>query len=447
MSQGAVSKGTLPVPYFFLSYARTPKWDPHSKENPDRWVHKFYQHLCEDILTITRATAPVGYMDRENQPGDIWPDELAQALATCRVFVPLYSPRYFDSQNCGMEWFAFSRRLLRHRNLDGSMATDAIVPALWYPLAPPHRVPNVAELIQYNHADQPARYLDEGLYGLIKVGRYRNDYKRAVLQLARRIVDVAHHTQVVADTPVNYQSLESAFELGAEDHRMQIAVLAPSISTLPNGREPGYYGTTAQAWRPYGVGSIGPLARYAADLVAKLGCEPEVHAFDQQSPYWDAGAHPIPPGICLVDPWVTLSPAHKEQIRRLNQVHDPWFSVLIPWNSEDIESARAEHELRQRLSETLGRKLESVPHRCLMAATGVPTLEDFSYVLPRMTMIMLKRFREHGDWPTYSPPDGHVPRGRIRPMSEEGNGDSRQGDGGTDGDNGSADGDGGGADE
>jgi hypothetical protein len=30
-------------PYFFLSYARTAKWDPGNKENPDRWVCKLYK--------------------------------------------------------------------------------------------------------------------------------------------------------------------------------------------------------------------------------------------------------------------------------------------------------------------------------------------------------------------------------------------------------------------
>ena len=40
-------------PYFFLSYARTPKRDPADKENPDRWVQKLYKDLCNEILQMT----------------------------------------------------------------------------------------------------------------------------------------------------------------------------------------------------------------------------------------------------------------------------------------------------------------------------------------------------------------------------------------------------------
>lgn len=40
-------------PYFFLSYARTPKRDLADKENPDRWVQKLYKDLCDAILQMT----------------------------------------------------------------------------------------------------------------------------------------------------------------------------------------------------------------------------------------------------------------------------------------------------------------------------------------------------------------------------------------------------------
>ena len=42
------------MPYFFLSYARTPKRDPTDKEDPDRWVYKLYQDLRAAILQMTR---------------------------------------------------------------------------------------------------------------------------------------------------------------------------------------------------------------------------------------------------------------------------------------------------------------------------------------------------------------------------------------------------------
>ena len=141
------------MPYFFLSYARTPKRDPTDKEDPDRWVYKLYQDLRAAILQMTSALPEeAGFMDRENRLGVEWPPELTKALATCRVFVPLYSRRYFESDNCGKEWSAFARREVNH-NARGRPAVNAIVPALWTNLGQA-ALPDVAQSIQYNHADR-----------------------------------------------------------------------------------------------------------------------------------------------------------------------------------------------------------------------------------------------------------------------------------------------------
>jgi hypothetical protein len=118
-------------PYFFLSYARTPKRDPDDKENPDRWVHKLYKDVCDAILQITDVQpAEAGFMDTENKLGAEWSPELMTAIENCRVFVPLYSWRYFESDNCGREWFAFARHEVIYRARGGER-DDAIVPALW----------------------------------------------------------------------------------------------------------------------------------------------------------------------------------------------------------------------------------------------------------------------------------------------------------------------------
>src|SRR5215470_12163223 len=122
------------MPYFFLSYARTPKHDPNARNDPDEWVYRLYSDLCTDILALTSCgPESAGFMDRETRPGTVWPDRLAEALATCRVFVPLYSPRYFEREHCGREWFAFTRRMLTQRARD-ERAVEAIVPALWVPV-------------------------------------------------------------------------------------------------------------------------------------------------------------------------------------------------------------------------------------------------------------------------------------------------------------------------
>jgi len=49
-----------------------------------------------------------------------------------------------------------------------------------------------------------------------------------------------------------------------------------------------------------------------------------------------------------------------------------------------------------------------------MAATGIPTLEDFGELLPQMTAIMLKRFRKDEGVPTYPPAGSPRERPRLR---------------------------------
>ena len=127
-------------------------------------------------------------MDRENKIGAQWSPELTTALARCRVFVPLYSRRYFESDNCGREWFAFARREIT-RKARGGEVVDTIVPALWTRLDR-EKLPYVAQSVQFDHQLLGERYCTEGFYGIMKLQNYRADYQRAVHRLAERIIAI-----------------------------------------------------------------------------------------------------------------------------------------------------------------------------------------------------------------------------------------------------------------
>jgi FxsC-like protein len=414
-------------PYFYLSYARTPKRHPNDPGDPDRWVYKLYRDLCENILNMTNAQpGSVGFMDRESRPGVNWSVEVAQALATCRVFVPLYSERYFDSESCGKEWFAFARREVNDRARSRN-TSSAIVPALWVDVDP-DSLPEVAKSIHDDQSDLGRRYGVEGFYGIMKLQRYRQDYEVAVYQLARRIVEVAHATRVSPEQPTDYASLQSAFgqagSLGLASDQLQITVLALDTSTLPKGRGAYYYGNTPRTWCPYRPDYSSPLAEYAAALTECFGLQPAVGTFDEHAAHWATDGRPVPPSLCLVDPWAAVSPVHMERLRRLDELEQPWVSVLVPWNSQDAELSAAEQDLRRGLSLSLGRKLEGVPYRCRVAATGIPTLQEFGQLLPQMAMIMLKRFRQDEMVPAYPPEGPRVERPRLRRADPEDSGGS-----------------------
>jgi FxsC-like protein len=413
-------------PYFFLSYARTPKRDSSDRSDPNSWVYRLYNDLCDEILQMTDAQpGEAGFMDRENKLGAEWSPELMAAIKSCRVFVPLYSRRYFESDNCGREWFAFAQREVMHR-ADGGKSVDAIVPALWHRMDR-GMIPEVAQSFQYDHADLGMRYCAEGFYGIMKLQNYRRDYQRAVHRLAERIIEIGDQSVAHADDGVqkfdrkDFELLPSAFGPASAkrttDGRLQITVLAHTTSTLPPGRASDYYGELAQTWSPYHPSHSQPLADYAVELAKKcLDCEPLFENFDEDRPKWASNGQ-LPPSLCLVDAWVSTSDSHQERLRVLNQISEPWVSVMVPWNSQDEGISAADEMLRDRLRERLGEKLEGVPRRCRMAANGIPTLRDFSELLPEMTMFMLKRYRKYAP---ARPPDGEpIKRPRLRQAGPE----------------------------
>jgi FxsC-like protein len=406
-------------PYFFLSYARTPKRNPTDRENPDRWVHKLYKDLCDEILQMTDAEpAEAGFMDSENKLGAAWSPELINAIKNCRVFVPLYSRRYFESDNCGREWFAFARREVTHRAKSGERV-DAIVPALWTRLDR-DAIPAVAQSIQYEHTELGERYRADGFYGLMKLQNFRPAYHRAVHRLAERIIEIGDKSAAHADHDVegmeaaDFASLPSAFGPTSAKRstggHLQITVLAHDFSSLPPRRSRDYYGATSRSWSPYQPDYPQPVADFALELARKcLDCDPIAESFETAA---NGGDVRISPGICLVDAWVALSDAHRDRLRRLDEIEVPWLSVLIPWNGEDEGLQSEATVLRSKLEECLEQKLTSVPRRCQAAADGIPTIHDLGEVLPVMAMIMLKRYHKNAPAPPI--PGPVLPRPRLR---------------------------------
>ena len=301
--------------------------------------------------------------------------------------------------------------------------SNAIVPALWTRIDR-EKLPYVAQSVQFDHKVLGERYCAEGFYGIMKLQNYRADYQRAVHRLAERIIAIGEESVPFADegpahrmAAADFDSLPSAFGPASArrtaDGQLQIAVLAHDVSTLPPGRAADYYGDTPDAWSPYRPDYPQPVADYAQELAKKcLDCKPLVGTVDRDMANWVSNGRPVPPSLYLVDAWVSLSAKHQEQLSRLDAVAEPWVSVLIPWNNQDQGMRKAEDELRANLQQHLGRKLVGVPRRCQMAATGIPTLQDFGQLLPEMTLLMLKRFRKEA---TAHPPAGPViARPRLR---------------------------------
>ncbi|MGW1468784.1 TIR-like protein FxsC [Streptomyces sp. NPDC002308] len=408
-------------PYFFLSYAHTPGYGGGT--DPDMWVERLFQDLCGHVMAMTDLPAgtTAGFMDREIRSGEGWSERLGAVLATCRVFVPLFSPRYFASEMCGKEWYAFEQRAIHHRARSNQPA-EAIVPALWVPV-PPSQLPGSAERIQFNHRDFGERYVSDGLYGLIKLRLFAQEYERAVYELAKRIVTVADTVRIDTGRPVDYRLAPSAFgsrSSGAGAPKpMRITIAAPTRHDLPPGRDPVYYGDNPQDWNPYHPAAARPLAYVTEELVRSLNYQAVIGSFDEdqgQSEGQGLSADkraPTTPEILILDRWALRDEDRRRRLAAFDADNRPWVTLVVPWNRDDPQSTAEEAELTAILEQTMPVKMSQGRAFCRVAAKGVPSMEAFGQILPQVVEVAAQQYLRNA---TAYPPaagGGHGERTRL----------------------------------
>ncbi|MFE5241536.1 TIR-like protein FxsC, partial [Streptomyces sp. NPDC056627] len=393
-------------PYFFLSYAHTPHHG--GATSTDMWVERFFQDLCGHVMAMTDLPAgvPVGFMDREMHPGESWSERLSEVLAECRVFVPLFSPRYFTSEMCGKEWYAFEQRAIQHRARSSQHAETNIVPVLWVPVAPGH-MPSAAERLQFNHRYFGERYVSDGLYGLIKLRGYAEEYERAVYELAKRIVTVGDTVGLAPGAPADLRHVPNAFAPPLTEPEVsrpiQITVVAPTRRRLPEGRDPAYYGGSAQDWNPYHPVSAVPLAHVAEDLVRSLNHQAVITSFDVESGRQGGRRPPDGPEILLMDRWALQDEDRRRRLAALDAENEPWTAVIVPWNRDDGQSRAAEVELTDQLEQTMPVTMRRAHRLAGGAARGVFSLEAFGQILPQVVEAAVGQHRRYTT--SYGPTD------------------------------------------
>ncbi|MFJ3669813.1 TIR-like protein FxsC [Streptomyces sp. NPDC090106] len=394
------------APYFFLSYAHMPPGRA-DEPDPDLWVYRLFRDLCDHIHNLTAHPGAPGFMDRTIGPGQIWNHELADSLGGCRVFVPLYSPRYFISPWCGKEWAAFLDRSASHRDPEARSTPSAIVPALWAPV-PDRGLPHCVREVQYTHPELGERYRTYGLYGLAKLQSFRRDYQKAVLHLARRIVEVGESIVVERGAPDSLNGARDAFAEAAAAptrRRLRISVAAGTLDQLPDGRDAQYYGPTSMHWNPYHPVAEAPVAQVAADIAAGLDFRADVGEFDHTAPPADA------PEVLLLDRWLLRDPEHRTRLAEFDDSDARPVGLVVPWNDDDPDGDEIEHELAAELNATLPRRTRQGREACRTAVRGVPDERSFREVLPRVVRWAEGHYLRRARPPL--PPGRPTPRFRL----------------------------------
>jgi FxsC-like protein len=394
-------------PFFFMSYAHSHRHDGPDPDDPDQLIGRLFKDLCDHISDETGLlSSSVGFMDRELRPGNEWPWHLSRNLATCRVFVPLYSRRYFQSMHCGKEWAAFRDRA-RNGSAHASGHVEAILPALWRPVQQ-DVLPQAARDIHFNPGEIGQIYAEHGFYGIMKLTRFSEEYEWAVYNLAERILRVAQRAPDPGPA-MDYGALTSAF-MGAPDmpgdKRLRIIVVAPHRGDLPPGRSGDHYGQSARDWNPYSPDSVEPLAEHAVVLARREGFRPELGDLYEHADDLMRGAGPGPgaAAVLLIDPWAVLQPQCRQVLARLDELDKPWVQVVVVWNRKDGEMAGTEGELRRALAEAMPSRL-NVRGRAtsLLAAQGVPSLND---ITPALKDAMRHAARQYLKYAQGHPPGG-----------------------------------------
>jgi formylglycine-generating enzyme required for sulfatase activity/Cdc6-like AAA superfamily ATPase len=181
------------MPYVFISYSR--------EDARDGLANRFYTELCVEIAQRGGLRLEdVGYIDTNLTVGDTWPAPLANALGDCRVFLPLVSPNYFNSDICGREWQAFWNRLTAYDAEHNAWPT-LIVPVVWVP--PVDEWPARTKEVQTLKSQLGPRYDQYGMRSLMQESG--TDYSQALMKVAITTIEAwrSHNLVESAISPLS----------------------------------------------------------------------------------------------------------------------------------------------------------------------------------------------------------------------------------------------------
>ncbi|WFE36004.1 TIR-like protein FxsC [Micromonospora sp. WMMD975] len=362
---------------FFLSYSGV--------DGNGVYVGEFFKDLSEEIRRSTDLEeSRIGFAYGGMRDGTQWRPTVAKALATCRVFVPLYSPRYFRARFCGQEWGIFAERLRAYEQEHGT-TPDLIVPVLWEDVFDDGQlqIPRLAEDIWARSGTLGDAQKPTGVRRLVQQkARYRDEYHDVVYQLVARIRAVAAEHELPAyDAAIDFDTAADVFrpagdgdeclvprprpgEPGTSGPRhVHLVVAAPTATEAAEKRTDVHrYGTRSEDWMPYLPEAVKPVVRYAMTVADEQDLTSHPVGAAEKLPDLLADAESANElVVLLVDAWATLIPAYVEALAPYDDGFYGNCAVLVPWNPADEESTSNVAVLKESVT-TLFAKNIRVPH-------------------------------------------------------------------------------------
>jgi hypothetical protein len=225
--------------YFFLSYARinydNAVWNKQGVNL--NFLDEFYNDLCREVSERTgRAANEVAYRDKRSlKMGEPWDHALVEGLQKSRVLLPLISPHYLRSDNCGRELEFFERRMSKYLADGGAQQSHRIIPLFWQnPDISLKNIPSDLDRylrgFEFTQHGMPESYPAVALWQISKL-RNGNDYERLCMALADRIVELADNFESLPRLPEQ----EGFGELVSLYRRLEDEAAEQSVHNGPDG--------------------------------------------------------------------------------------------------------------------------------------------------------------------------------------------------------------------
>ncbi len=404
---------------FFFSYARD-DW----KGN---YLKSFFEDLTERVRFITGHPAEeVGFRDAQRiELGSNWPLELVNALASCRSFVPIYTPTYFTRLYCGREWWVFQSRIEQHLRVKTGPPPGLILPVLWCAaIHLPSDLRREIQEIQYAHEDLGGLCCTEGVLQLMKRGRKcKREYDDFLDKFAEKLVTASKLWDLPPSPRYTLTEVDNYFEgktvflntdrksgYGAtKSVEVNRRGWVPEVQTTAGAGAgtPGMHGTGPDALPPSAVDAgKGPrCVKFVFVAASRSELSNESHprdlvAYEDQGAFWKPFLPPkedtvysvvvcaarrlnFQPSdvsldadidvlierarmqetvvVIVIDPWTLLLTRYAEIMRKCDRVDAYNFAILVAWNRQDPHTNSHAQILMSELRATFSNKWSNKP--------------------------------------------------------------------------------------
>ena len=378
----------MPDCWFFISYARLDR---------DEYLKRFYNDLCRTVRQLAGLSEEehIGFFDAEDiEPGEVWPERLAEGLRTSRLFVPLYSPTYFNREYCGKEWQVFRSRLDACAEASDGQRPPLILPVLWLPLDYlPKALPDAISEVQYTHDTFGNIYATEGLRYIMTLSKYHDEYQDFLGKFAKMLLQkVYEHPLSPIEDLKPIKEIESAFHSQISQmltpaqvsqnlgpRYVQFIFVAGRRDELRALRQNlDFYGEEGGLdWRPYQPDVPEEIGIIAQEIASREKLRYEAIPLDtnlMQKLRLAQQQNKLV--VILVDTWTLLL----EQYREFVQAYDGYESLncilMILWNSEDVETMDKQSDLKNNVVYAFPTKSTKKDPRSFM--DQIDTIDDLS---------------------------------------------------------------------